>query len=81
MKQQEIIDRLRQTMKSASTEPANWDSITADTTIASLGFDSLSILDLIYDVQQEFGVEFEAESLTQVKTVGELATFLLSKGA
>ena len=44
--------------------------------IGELGFDSLSILDLIYDVQQEFGIEFDAEELVNVNTVGDLADFI-----
>ena len=51
----------------------DWDAVTADTLIENLGFDSLSILDLIYDVQQAFGITFDAEKLTDVQTVGDLA--------
>ena len=54
----------------------NWDALTDETTIGSLGFDSLSILDLIYDVQQAFGIDFEAEELVNINTVGELTDFL-----
>ena len=63
-------------MKDASPEPIEWDSLTEATPISSLGFDSLSILDLIYDVQQAFEVDFEAEILVNISTVGELADFL-----
>ena len=76
MTKSEILDQLRNTMKDSSPEPIEWDALTEDTTIGSLGFDSLSILDLIYDVQQAFGVDFEAEELVNINTVGELAEFL-----
>ena len=76
MTRPEILDQLRNTMKDSSPEPIEWDTLTEDTTIGSLGFDSLSILDLIYDVQQAFGVDFEAEELVNINTVGELANFL-----
>jgi len=76
---EEIIDKLRELMKQSSTEEeVDWDAITQDARIETLGFDSLSILDLIYDIQQDFGLEFEAEKLVEVKTVGELAIFLKS---
>jgi acyl carrier protein len=72
----EILGKLRETMKRSSRESVDWSGVSPASTIESLGFDSLTILDLIYDIQQEFGVEFEAESLVGVKTVGELVAFL-----
>jgi acyl carrier protein len=79
MTQQQIIERLRVMMRKSSQAQVNWDTVTADSTIASLGFDSLSILDLVYDIQQEFGFDFAAEELVGVKTVGQLAAFLEKK--
>lgn len=76
MTRPEILETLRDTMKDSSPEPIEWDTLTEETTIGSLGFDSLSILDLIYDVQQAFDIDFEAEALVNIKTVGELADFL-----
>jgi len=79
MTQQEIIEKLRTMMRKTSQAQIDWDSVNADATITSLGFDSLSILDLVYDIQQEFGFEFEAEELVGVKTVCQLAAFLEKK--
>lgn len=81
MTEDEIIVKLRHVMKQASPEKVDWNAVTPESTIESLGFDSLTILDLVYDIQQEFGIEFEAEGLAGVKTVGELARFLKSKMA
>ena len=77
----QIIERLRGIMKKTSKASVDWNSVGGDTPIASLGFDSLSILDLIYDIQQEFSLEFEAEQMVGVKTVNQLVEFLRSKGA
>jgi acyl carrier protein len=79
MEQQEIIAKLRHIMKQSSQVKVDWETVTADTVIGSLGFDSLSILDLVYDIQQAFGITFEAELLAGVKTVGQLADFLKTK--
>jgi len=76
MTRDEVIRKLREEMKVSSTEEADWDAVRAETTIESLGFDSLSILDLIYDVQQAFGLSFDAEKLVDVRTVGDLADFI-----
>ena len=46
------------------------------TEVAELGIDSLAMLDLIYDVQQEFGIEFDPQELVRVRTVGQLAAFI-----
>jgi len=77
MTRDKIIEKLRTEIKK-STPVANvdWDAVTADTGFAELDIDSLSMLDLIYDVQQAFDLDFEAEKLTQIRTVGELADFL-----
>lgn len=76
MTKAEIVDKLRTLMKSTSREKVNWDGVTEDSTIASLGFDSLSILDLMYDLQQEFKIEFAPEEIANIKTVGDLAGWL-----
>lgn len=77
----QIIERLRVIMKKTSKAAVDWNTVNGETSIATLGFDSLSILDLIYDIQQEFSLEFEAEQMVGVKTVNQLAEFLRSKGA
>ena len=81
MNKADIVEKLKQTMKESSQDAAEWDTITEDTTVESLGFDSLSILDLIYDIQQAFEIEFDAEEMVTVSTVGELAAFLEAKTA
>jgi len=79
MTRNEIMDRLQGMMKKSCQVPMDWAKVGDSTAIRELGFDSLSILDLIYDVQQEFGLEFDAEELAGVKTVGALVTFLERK--
>jgi len=79
MSNAQTVQRLRTLMESSSEEDVDWDSVTGDTTIESLGFDSLAILDLVYDIQQEFGAEFDAEELVTVSTVDELAAFIAQK--
>ena len=79
MTRNEIVEKLRQVMKRGGGKSVDWNSVTENSDIASLGFDSLSILDLLYDIQQAFGVEFDAEELTDVKKVADLVTFLETK--
>jgi len=81
MTRQEIVAKLRESMRKASAAKIQWETVTEETPIASLGFDSLSILDLIYDLQQDFNLEFEPQELAGVRTVAELVDFLAAKGA
>jgi acyl carrier protein len=78
---QEILEKLRLVMKTSSQEEINWDEVVPDSSIDSLGFDSLSVLDLTYDIQQEFSVEFEAEEMVKVTTVKDMIEFLKAKSA
>jgi acyl carrier protein len=68
-------------MKGSSQAKVDWNAVPESATVASLGFDSLAILDLIYDIQQGFGLELDAKEMAQIKTVGELVTFLQERGA
>jgi acyl carrier protein len=75
----EAMAKLQAVISKASPKPVDWKSVNPETTISSIGFDSLSMLDLIYDIQQGFGVEFDAEQMAGVRTVGDLVRFLASK--
>ncbi len=56
----------------------NADDITPDTTFASLGIDSLDIVEMIMDLESELGVELEMED-QKITTFQELADFIDSK--
>jgi acyl carrier protein len=81
MTRNEIDRTLRNLMKTSSREKKDWDHLPESTPIASLGFDSLSILDLVYDLQQTFHLEFEAEDLLGIKTVADLLDWLTARTA
>jgi acyl carrier protein len=76
MTHSEIIERLRSVAQGTSEEDVDWNQVTEETTIGELGFDSLSIMDLVYDVQQVFGVDFDLEDMSNINTVGELAEYI-----
>ncbi len=81
MTKEEVIARLADVMKSVSQEDVDWDTVGSDSTIEDLGFDSLSILDLMYDIQQEFDIEIEGEEIVDIKTIDQLAAFIIEKAA
>lgn len=56
----------------------NPDEITRESTFESLGIDSLDIVEMIMDLENELGVELEMEG-QKIATFGELADFIESK--
>ena len=52
--------------------------ITPDSTFASLGIDSLDVVEMIMDLETELGVELEMED-QKITTFQELADFIESK--
>lgn len=53
------------------------ESITEDTTFESLGIDSLDIVEMVVDLEDELGIELELND--KITTIGELADFVESK--
>ena len=51
-------------------------AITEDTRIDRIGFDSISILDFIYDVEDRFRVQTEIADLVSMERVGDLIDYL-----
>jgi acyl carrier protein len=72
----DIVRRLRAVMEKAAPARRDWAAVDQSAAIRDLGFDSLSLLDLLYDIEQEFRTEFDAEALLSVQTVGDLVAFL-----
>ena len=50
------------------------DDIQRDTTFESLGIDSLDMVEMVMDLEEELGVELDLED-KKLATVGELADF------
>lgn len=74
-----VADQLKTLMRRSSRLPVNWDAVALDSRIDSLGFDSLTIMDLIYEIQQAFHIEFDPDEMTAIQTVGDLVEFLARK--
>jgi len=54
---------------------ADADAITLETNIQEdLGADSIAVMELIVEIEGEFGVEVPEESLLEIKTVGDIVS-------
>lgn len=80
-KQEKIIGQLRGILEESATTELDWDTIDPNTTIESLGLDSLTILDLLYDIEEVIGVHLEAKEVLNITTLGEIVDLLIKNGA
>ena len=78
MERQEILAQLGAVIEESSTEEIDWSSVTEETELESFGFDSLSVLDLLFDIESGFGVQIPAEEILQMSTVGEIVSYIAS---
>ena len=53
------------------------EQITMDTTFETLGIDSLDMVEMLMELEEDLGVELEMEE--KVSTIGELVEFIESK--
>lgn len=61
----------------ASQLDVSADEISRETTFESLGIDSLDMVEMVMELEEELGVELEIEE--KLATVGELVDFVESK--
>ena len=54
-------------------------AVTESSTFSELGFDSLDIVELIMDLEQEFNIEIPDEELPKVQTVADIVGYLDKK--
>lgn len=66
-----IKDRLSSKLKG--------QELTEESVFKDLGIDSLDLVDLVFELEEEIGVEFEDEELLQIKTVKDLLNLIDSK--
>ena len=57
-------------------------SLSDQTTASDIpGWDSVATINLMFSIEQAFGVQFSGSEFTQFKNVGDLKQFLLARGA
>lgn len=77
----DVLARLRDVLRDSAVEEHDWDAVVAGTPIESLGFDSLTILDVLYDVEEEFGIALDPKQVVKTRTVGEIVALLEENGS
>ncbi|MDE0769863.1 MAG: acyl carrier protein [Opitutaceae bacterium] len=80
-KEETIIGQLRGILEESSVNDLDWDTFSSATSIEEIGLDSLTILDLLYDIEETIGISLEAKQVLKITTVGEIVTLLIAEGA
>lgn len=55
------------------------DKITDASTFDDLGFDSLDLAELVFEIEQAFGVELDENEIAGMKSVGALVSHVTAK--
>ena len=69
-----MYDRIRNYLSEQLDIPA--DEMDRDTTFDSLHVDSLDMVEMVMDMQEELGVEFDMEGDLKLETIGDLADYI-----
>lgn len=72
-----MYDRIRTYLSQQLDIPA--EEMTRETTFESLHLDSLDMMEMIMDMEEELGVDFEMEGEMKLETIGDLADFIDDK--
>ena len=79
MTREQIIARLQSLLKQQKEFKGDVTAIHEDTKIDQMGFDSISILDFMYDIEADFQIQTEVADLVKMDRVKDLIDYLRSK--
>jgi acyl carrier protein len=68
------LERLQTLLAQHCAVPA--DTLSEDASLESLGVDSLGVIELVFDVEEAFGVQFEPDAAGSLRTVGDVAAHI-----
>ena len=72
-----MLDRIKTYLSEQLDIPA--EEMSEETTFESLHLDSLDMVEMMMDMEEELGVDFEMDGELKLTTIGELASFIESK--
>lgn len=72
-----MYERIRTYLSEQLDIPA--EELSRDTTFESLHLDSLDMVEMIMDLEEELGVDFGIEGDMQLETLGDLADYIEEK--
>lgn len=79
MSRDQIISGLKDLLRQQKQLKADIETLNEETRLSQVGFDSISILDFIYDVESRFNVRTEIADLVRMDRVKDLIDHLEKK--
>lgn len=65
------LERLQSLLSQHCAAPV--DVLRADASLEALGVDSLGLIELVFEVEETFNVQFDADAAAGLRTVGDVA--------
>ena len=81
MNRDQIVDTLKSLLGQQEKISIDLSSINEETRIDRIGFDSISILDFMYEVEEKFQTRIEVADLVRMEIVRDLIDHLQGKHA
>jgi acyl carrier protein len=75
-KRQQIIAGLKELLEQHKQLKVPFDRIGEDSRLSQIGFDSITILDFLYDIETRFRVQIEMIDLIRMDSVKDLIDYL-----
>jgi acyl carrier protein len=75
-KRQQIIAGLKELLEQHKQLKVPFDRLAEDSRLRQIGFDSITILDFLYDIETRFGVQIEMTDLIRMERVSDLIDYL-----
>ncbi len=79
MTRDQITQDLRALLRQQKQLKVDVDSISLESRIDAIGFDSITILDFVYDLEDRFKVRIEMADLVSIRHVKDLIGYLEGK--
>ncbi|MFN0068531.1 MAG: acyl carrier protein [Limisphaerales bacterium] len=79
MTRDETIQTLKELLRQQKQLKVDLEALTPESRLDKVGFDSLSILDFMYDVESRFHVQIPVADLVQMERVGDLIDYLAAR--
>lgn len=79
MNREQITERMKELLTRQPHLKTDVAAVNEATKLDQVGFDSISILDFMYDVEASFGIETEVADLVKFETVKDLLDYIQIK--
>ena len=71
----DYFDKIKERLSSKLKD----QTLTKESSFKDLGIDSLDLVDLVFELEEELGVEFQDDELLKIKTVQDLLDLIDTK--